>query len=356
MKRKINVFLGGFTNYTNAQNLNCRAVALHLDKQKFHVYTLALAEGQLPSLKGLDGITVFRCFRPLAVSMRLGFCWGICRCDVAYLPKSELWRFNKFLLQLLRKPCFSTMEGIIDADARQSITARIGDFDQYLKSRSFFDKHYSITAFIREYNQKAIGLASDDVVLSLGVDSQQFKNNTQRGVLRKAVLIGNDLLRKGIFDYLEIAAKFPAISFVIAGSGNGKIDVQQLIRERALLNVTYIGMVNTGQLAGLLAGADLHILPSRSEGFPKVILEAAAAGVPSVVYDDYGAQQWIEHGKNGWVVQTIADMIEIVALLSANPDLLRNASNQAVQLADTFDWKLQIGSWEQLIEDIVKTR
>ena len=38
-------------------------------------------------------------------------------------------------------------------------------------------------------------------------------------------MIGNDLVRKGIYDYFKIAAQFPEIAFYIAGSGNGKIDV-----------------------------------------------------------------------------------------------------------------------------------
>ena len=37
---KIKVFLGGYINYTNAQNINCRGVAEHLDKNNFQVYTL----------------------------------------------------------------------------------------------------------------------------------------------------------------------------------------------------------------------------------------------------------------------------------------------------------------------------
>ena len=33
--KKIKVFLGGYVNCTNAQNLNCRALAKYLDKDKF---------------------------------------------------------------------------------------------------------------------------------------------------------------------------------------------------------------------------------------------------------------------------------------------------------------------------------
>ena len=44
--RKIKVFLGGYINYTNAQNINCRAVAEHLDKENFQVFALTTHFGK----------------------------------------------------------------------------------------------------------------------------------------------------------------------------------------------------------------------------------------------------------------------------------------------------------------------
>ena len=46
----------------------------------------------------------------------------------------------------------------------------------------------------------------------------------------------------------------------------------------------------------ILKTVDLHILPSRNEGFPKVVLECAAAGIPSLLFSDYGAKEWMEGG------------------------------------------------------------
>ena len=37
--KKIKVFLGGYVNCTNAQNLNCRALAKYLDKDEAEYYT-----------------------------------------------------------------------------------------------------------------------------------------------------------------------------------------------------------------------------------------------------------------------------------------------------------------------------
>ncbi|MNY44492.1 putative poly(glycerol-phosphate) alpha-glucosyltransferase [compost metagenome] len=98
-----------------------------------------------------------------------------------------------------------------------------------------------------------------------------------------------------------------------------------------------------------MAQIDLHILPSRSEGFPKVILETAAAGVPSIVYDDYGADEWITTGVNGWVVKSITDIINIMKDLQKEPSKLQVTSIEVVKLARSFDWKVRVKDWEDVI-------
>ena len=44
--KKVKIFLGGYINYTNAQNLNCRALAIYLDKDKFEIFTLVVHFGE----------------------------------------------------------------------------------------------------------------------------------------------------------------------------------------------------------------------------------------------------------------------------------------------------------------------
>ena len=43
-------------------------------------------------------------------------------------------------------------------------------------------------------------------------------------------------------------------------------------------------------------------MPSYREGFPNVVLEAGAMGLPSVVTDINGSREIVENGKNGLVV------------------------------------------------------
>ena len=63
---KIKIFLGGYINYTNAQNLNCRDVARFLDKDKFDVFILSLYSGNLSKID-INGVRVFNCFYPYRI-------------------------------------------------------------------------------------------------------------------------------------------------------------------------------------------------------------------------------------------------------------------------------------------------
>ena len=351
--KKINIFLGGFINLTNAQNLNCLALAKHLDKEKFSCYSLELYSGNLESQIGkIEELRVFKCFYPAKISLYFGFLWGIWHCDVAYLPKGELWKWNKFWLKVLRKKSFSTLEGIIDKIAMKNAIHLFGSKVNYFKSRKYFDKDFSITSYLKKYNFDSIGLESADEILYLGVDSTFFMMESIKKEFPKVLMIGNDLVRKGIYDYLDIAKSLPDTTFYLAGSGNGKIDVDLEIGKRNLNNVIYKGSVTTQQLLTLLKEVSIHILPSRSEGFPKVILETAASGVPTIMYSDYGASEWINHSVNGWVVKTKEDMISILSTLIANPEQLKNVASEAIQLASSFDWKLRVKAWEEVIIEL----
>ncbi len=208
--RKIKVFLGGFVNHTNAQNLNCRSLAIHLDKNKFEVFTLTLYGGNLPILNNSNGINLFNCHRPAKISIILAFIWGVWNCDVAYLPKSDIWFFNKILLKILKRKSFKTIEGILDNDNLTSAIKLLGSYKSVINEKSYADKIFSITKFLGEFNQKQHQINVEPNPLYLGCDLDCFINSQfKSGILNKIVYIGRLKKRKGIYDFLSIAKHFP---------------------------------------------------------------------------------------------------------------------------------------------------
>lgn len=344
MIKKTRLFLGAYVNAPNAQNLNCRALANHLDKSKFEIHTLSLYS--LAQIK-IDNVHIHQCFWPHKLSLYWLFFVNILLADVVYLPKGNNLSFTSFLAFIFNKKSVCTIEGIFDDQAHANAVKISGK--KYIKYYSRFKSLYSITPFMKSFNLSKHGLQTKDEILYLGTNSDLFLNsNKTYSDLQKVVMIGNDLVRKGIHDYLKVAQNFSHLEFHIVGSGNEKIDIDQLIKASKLQNVIFHGLIDQDLMVELLKDVQLHILPSRSEGFPKVILETACAAIPSIVYNDYGADQWISHNQNGYVVSSLEQVIELVDELHKNPNKLISVSNAAIELGQSFDWKNRIQKWEDV--------
>lgn len=348
-QKKIKVFLSGIVNSTNAQNLNCLALAKHLDPEKFEVRALTVYSGNLESPKDFK---CYACRKPFKLWHALQLARGILWSDVAYLCKPEHWRWQRLLIRMFRKKSFGTIEGVYIGVAYDRAVAAFGGVLGIRDYHGMTTKTFAITKAMIAKNKVAIGLPEPDGVLYLGTDYEKFAAEKKVNALTDVILIGADLKRKGIDDYLALAKRFPQLKFHVAGGAVGGDDYAAQCKASGLNNVIFHGSLNHDQLKMLLKDVQLHIFPSRAEGFPKVTLETAAAGVPSLVYDDYGADEWIEHGEGGFVVKTLDEMAGVVQRLISEPSLLQKVSDGARAMAKRFDWKVLVKDWEREIEAI----
>lgn len=348
---KIRVFLSGIVNSTNAQNLNCLALARHLDKSKFEIRALTVYSGNLPTEK-IDGVKYLPVRYPAKIWHPLQLIRGILWADVSYLCKPEYWRLQRWIIRSFKKNAFKTVEGAFIGTNLDKALALDGAIECVRQSLEYTGNTYSITEAMRSVNEKAIGLKTKDKVLYLGAETEMFANSEPREKLTDVAMIGSNLFYKGLNDFLELGRRFPQLRFHVVGSGMGKISPQDEVERLGLKNVICHGNLSHQQMADLLKTIQLHIFPSRAEGFPKVTLETAAAGVPSLVYGDYGADEWITTGKDGFVVNTIDEMGDVVQNLLNHPSKLQFLPDNARAMAKRFDWKALVKDWENVIERI----
>jgi len=106
-------------------------------------------------------------------------------------------------------------------------------------------------------------------------------------------------MAKGVV-YLLQAWKLPRAELVLLGEV--KPEVQSVLRTYADSTVPMTGFLSLQEVAKCYRESDLFVFPSVSEGLAEVLLEAMATGLPVVATDKSGANDCLEHGKEGIIV------------------------------------------------------
>ena len=114
----------------------------------------------------------------------------------------------------------------------------------------------------------------------------------------------------------------PSLRLVLVGDGPLHEQLKNLASDLGIADkVAFLGLQGRSQVATLLHGCEVFVLPSRSEPFGIVILEAMACRKPVVATTAGGISEIIENGKDGILVQPDEDKALAGALLTVLHDL-----------------------------------
>lgn len=98
-----------------------------------------------------------------------------------------------------------------------------------------------------------------------------------------------------------IRRQFKSIHLAILGEGNLKSKLRDLAADFGVSDsVSFLDP--TGHIEIFMGALDLFILPSHREGLPLVVLEAMAAGIPTVASSVGGIPEIISDGNNGYLI------------------------------------------------------
>jgi glycosyltransferase involved in cell wall biosynthesis len=141
-------------------------------------------------------------------------------------------------------------------------------------------------------------------VIPLGIDLARFEN-AQPALAGPRPLIGNvaRLAEQKGHRYLvdaapRVLARHPQARFVVAGDGELRGTLEELVRERGLADhVELLGARD--DVPELLASFDVFAFPSLFEGLCLAVIEAQAAGVPVVATPVGGIRETVVPGETG---------------------------------------------------------
>lgn len=219
--------------------------------------------------------------------------------------------------------------------------------------------------------QKLVRPEQIRIIRGSGVDIKHFspsqRHNSTESTFR--VLLATRLLReKGVYEYIRAARDvnrvYPYIEFLMAGApddGNpSSITPLQLSewREKGLVKV--LGQVVN--MAELLKQVDLVVLPSYREGTPKILLEAAASGLPIVTTDVPGCREVVTHELNGILIpaRDAPALSQAILYLARNRDLARSMGKKGrekiiLDFQDSNIIKETISVYQELLPDFPRT-
>jgi glycosyltransferase involved in cell wall biosynthesis len=157
------------------------------------------------------------------------------------------------------------------------------------------------------------------------------------------LFLGRLSWKKGLDRLIPALARVPGVTLALAGNDEEGItpDLQRLAREHGVADRTvFLGPVHGPEKAALLHRTAALVLPSTSENFGNVVLEAWAAGRPAVVTPGVGLAQAVRETGAGIVAE--GDPVRLgdaLRNLLADPDRLDDMGRRgAVAVRERFGW------------------
>jgi len=213
--------------------------------------------------------------------------------------------------------------------------------------RRVFHRVLAVSTTVRDYLVEDVGVAPGRVmVLNSVVDVDAFDAVTssirqELEIPMQARVVGMfSILRvnKGIYDFVQMVERLMPRhpdTYVVFG---GKTNPDRIAECNGRLEAAGVDLRRvrwTGfrpDVANVMKGYDVLVFPSHTEGWPNVLMEAMASGLPIVSYDMRPMSDLVENGVNGYT----GPFGDIEALATRTGELLEDAGRRRRMAATSY--------------------
>ena len=338
----------------NAQITNAREIMSRLDTDRFHVTTFAPGKPDARLIQRPNTRLVKLPGQRQTLRILREFIWGThdllfyikpSPAAKAYLALRRMW-FDKRVV-------IGTVES--QSDLRNEPTIKHEQVRMWEQTVLRSDFLFSNSTAVKASLEREYGLSSE--VVPTGVDTKFFTPMWDRPTNTRVRVLFVGSLRpfKGPQVVIRGAAQFPTADFVIAGDGIMRAELESQMRAARLTNVSLTGSLNSHALRDQYRQADIFLFPSRWEGSPKVILEAAACGLPVIARKDYQPESVVD-AQTGYLGGSDDEVLTRLGELIASPELRRNMGRASRAHSEQFDWDIIARRWEEIFLSLAPSR
>ncbi|HVT58075.1 MAG TPA: glycosyltransferase [Thermoanaerobaculia bacterium] len=171
------------------------------------------------------------------------------------------------------------------------------------------------------------------------------------------LFLGRLSWKKGLDRLVLALAQVPDATLAVAGNDEEgyRAHLDALATAAGVANrILHLGPVHGADKASLLHHADALVLPSYSENFANVVLEAMAAGLPSVVTPEVGLAGVLQETGAGVVAEGDPQCFAAaLRALLADTERRRAMGRRGVMAARRFSWEAVAARMEEVYGEIL---
>lgn len=171
------------------------------------------------------------------------------------------------------------------------------------------------------------------------------------------LFVGWMIRAKGVEELLEAASSIKDAEFVLVGPFSEDYEAELRDRIRAAgEHVRLLGPRDHAEVMQLYAEADVFVLPSHREGFPMVILEAMAAGLPVVATKVGAITDAVRDGIDGFLIDAKDGkaLAERLGRFVRDPELCATlGANAFSRVRENFDREIVTESLRSLYRELM---
>jgi glycosyltransferase involved in cell wall biosynthesis len=253
--------------------------------------------------------------------------------------------------------------------------AKIVKFTHRILPNLFGDRFIAISSELHQIFNQSLGVPEQRIKLIYhGVDSDYFRPPSPQERIaareqfglkendRVVCLIGRLCPKKGHRVLIDAMANLeirncPVVALLAGKNYLDELEqIQEIVSHHNLdAAVHFLGMVDP---RAVLWASDVLVLPSQTEAFPLVIIEAMLCGIPSIRTPTSGANDQIQDGVNGFIIpfensNALAEKIEMILSDQNLQSIL--SSNSLSKAQNSFTAEIMCKNTLALYEELLLT-
>ena len=185
--------------------------------------------------------------------------------------------------------------------------------------------------------------------------AEKYSDCTAKRVIAVGRLDYQKSFDRLILVWEKLHQQMPDWTLDIFGQGEWKEMLQRMIDERDLQDSIRL-MGPTKNIGKEYSESSMIVMSSHYEGFPMVMIEAMACGLPAVSFDfKCGPKDIIKERENGLVVPDgdIDGLAEAMMTLMKDDELRKMMGEEAKKVVETYSEEKVMSKWMKLYEEVV---